>query len=159
MFRILKRKLQLCWSFTTVFVFVFVAVTALQNHLTLWALRYFAGTRLCVACRNFYPNWVSLVGCVKAKAEAAAKNLNFLTNIVTKRFKKPHSDRKFYFINVYVKTRNPKWSFSNYLTGCFFFVSGSANNIAFSTFLCQVVVETSQRCYTFDMLNISLLYR
>ena len=43
-------------------------------------------------CRlsEFYPNWVSLVRYVKAKAEAAAKNLNFPTNIVTKRFKKPH---------------------------------------------------------------------
>ena len=37
--------------FTTVFAFVFVAVTALLNHLALWALRYFASTRLFVACR------------------------------------------------------------------------------------------------------------
>ena len=28
---------------------------------------------------------------------------------------------------------------------------GTANNIAFATFLCQVVVEASQRCYTFDV--------
>ena len=42
-------------------------------------------------CRlsEFNPNWASLVGYIKAKAEAAAKNLNLLTTIVTKRFKKP----------------------------------------------------------------------
>ena len=51
MFRVLKRKLRLCWSFTTVFAFVFVVVTALLNHLALWALRYFASTRLSVACQ------------------------------------------------------------------------------------------------------------